>query len=135
MAERKKGSSRQKKAAGDTPDVTGAQQQVAVRVLWETEPPAVYANFAQVQCRGEEFALVFASFSPEGPVPVPGEKLNAVNARIVSSVRLTPQTYFNLIQAMTRNWNRFVEDTFTEGGAPVFILQATPVKGEPQGKE
>jgi len=134
MAERKKPSSR-KKTADESQQVMPTQQQVAVRVLWDTEPPAVYANFAQVQCRGEEFAMVFASFSPEGPVPVPGEKLNAVNARIVSSVRLTPQTYFNLIQAMTRNWNRFVEDTFNEGGAPVFILQATPVKGEPQGKE
>jgi len=134
MAERKKPSSR-KKTADESQQVMPTQEQAAVRVLWDTEPPAVYANFAQVQCRGEEFAMVFASFSPEGPVPVPGEKLNAVNARIVSSVRLTPQTYFNLIQAMTRNWNRFVEDTFNEGGAPVFILQATPVKGEPQGKE
>jgi len=83
------------------------QEEIDIRIDWTSEPAPVYANGAQVVHTQREFALVFTDFvgfesrgAPEGE--------QAPRARVVASIRLTPDVFFQLAAACGSNWNKFV---------------------------
>lgn len=92
-------------------------QTINIEVDWSDEPPTVYANGAQLTHSQTEFAMVFTEFAgfdgrrardPGGPP----------RARVVSSVRLHPDTYFQFVVACASNWNKFINSISQPGSAP-----------------
>ncbi|MCA9607235.1 MAG: hypothetical protein KC619_16630, partial [Myxococcales bacterium] len=53
----------------------------------------------------------------------------AEQARVVSTVRMTPDVFFQLIAAGAENWNKFVDTYAQQAGAQMPKFQ---VVGEPQ---
>lgn len=88
---------------------------VEIEIDWSDEPVPVYANGAQIIHSHREFAIGFTDFAPftgRRPKPYPPRQGEVhERARVVSSVRLTPDVFFQLMVAGTQNWNKFV-DTF-----------------------
>jgi hypothetical protein len=86
-----------------------------VKVLWETEPPAVYSNFAVAAARPYgEFSIVFCALSSEYPRLDEDGKLKAV-ARIVASVRLHPQAFLALVTLLGNTWNNLLDQVGESG--------------------
>lgn len=82
-------------------------QQIVIDLDWDAEPPATYANGAQILNTQREFAILFTEFLPfagRGGVP----KDQPPKAKIVSSLRVTPDVYFQLAAAFASNWNKYV---------------------------
>lgn len=93
------------KAAGTTPrpDVQ------AVRILWETEPAAVYSDFASIGVRQPgDFSVTLCALSASEATPGPDGKLTG-SARIVASVRMNPNSFLALAVLMMNQWNNFIE--------------------------
>ncbi|MGE0789875.1 MAG: DUF3467 domain-containing protein [Sandaracinaceae bacterium] len=89
----------------DTPSTGG--REVVIELDWSSEPGAAYANGAQVLNTQREFSIVFTEFAPfpgRGGAPLD----QPPRAKIVSSVRVTPDVFFQLAAAMASNWNKFV---------------------------
>lgn len=85
----------------------GAPEQFVIELDWSDEPPPLYANGAQILNSQREFAIVFTEFSAfAGRGDVPHDQ--PPKAKIVSSVRLTPDVFFQLAAACASNWNKFV---------------------------
>jgi hypothetical protein len=102
-------------------------QAVNIEVDWSDEPPTVYANGAQLSHTQTEFAMTFTEFAalvgrraqqPGGPP----------RARVVSSVRLHPDVYFQFVMACASNWNKFV-NTMNTSGAKVPKFKLIGVEG------
>ncbi len=122
--------------------------QVRIDIDWSDEPMPVYSNGAQIVHTHREFSVAFTEFAPfagrrPSPYPTrPGE--SSERARVVSSVRLPPDVFFQLMAAGASNWNKFV-DSFggpmaekmpkfqLVGGEGVPPLEHAP--GAPQSEE
>jgi len=79
-----------------------------VRILWETEPPTLHSDFAAVGVRSPgDFSLTLCSISA-GEAKIDESGKLAGDARIVASVRMTPQAFFGLASLMMSQWNAFV---------------------------
>lgn len=82
-------------------------EQIVIELDWADEPTPVYANGAQILNSQREFAIVFtefAAFPGRGGAPYD----RPPKAKIVASVRLTPDVFFQLAAACASNWNKFV---------------------------
>src|SRR5438552_6747841 len=77
---------------------------LGVEIHWETEPNAVFVDHGALYARADSFALLLCALAPERRDGKP-------RARIVSSVRMTPQSYMNVLTAMASTWNRWTEGT------------------------
>lgn len=99
----------------DGPEQPG--QTIQIEVDWSDEPPTVYANGAQLTHTQTEFAVVFTEFAGFGGrrAREPG---GPPRARVVSSVRLHPDTYFQFVTACASNWNKFVNAVSPPGSTP-----------------
>src|SRR5262245_27351066 len=83
----------------------GEEKVESIRILWETEPPAVAADYAVAAARPfGQFALLLCAITPEDPVQNAAGK-QEVKARVVSSVRMSASVFLSLIQVMTTVWN------------------------------
>jgi len=93
------------------------EQVVRIEVDWSDEPPTVYANGAQLVHTQTEFSMVFTEFAgfdgrrARGPGQPP-------RARVVASVRLHPDTYFQFVTACASNWNKFANAISPPGVSP-----------------
>lgn len=88
-------------------DEQGAPEQIVIELDWSDEPAPLYANGAQILNSQREFAIVFTEFSAfAGRGGVPYDR--PPKAKIVASVRLTPDVFFQLAAACASNWNKFV---------------------------
>lgn len=104
---------------------------VQIEIDWSDEPMPVYANGAQIIHSHREFAIGFTDFAPfagRRPKPYPprpGEVHE--RARVVSSLRMAPDVFFQLLVAGVQNWNKFAE-TFTPPGQtlPTFKIEGAP---------
>jgi hypothetical protein len=75
---------------------------------WSTEPMPAAANGLQVLATPAQFALVYTDMAPfPGRLAADG-KAGHERARVVGSLRLTPDVYFQALCAMANSWNRFV---------------------------
>lgn len=82
-------------------------EQIVIELDWSDEPPPLYANGAQILNSQREFAIVFTEFSAfAGRGSVAYDR--PPKAKIVSSVRITPDVFFQLAAACASNWNKFV---------------------------
>lgn len=83
------------------------QPTLSVELDWAHEPPALFANGAQVLGTPREFAILFTDFlgiegrgdTARGTTP---------KAKIVSHLRMSPDAFFELASAVASNWNTFV---------------------------
>ena len=92
---------------GDANPPADPPQQIVIELDWGTEPPAVYANGAQILNSQREFAIVFtdfAAFAGRGGVPYD----RPPKAKIAANIRMTPDVFFQLAAACASNWNNFV---------------------------
>ena len=81
--------------------------EVDIVIDWSTEPPPTYANGAQVTGSPREFALFFSDFAGiQGRGGVSPEQMPP--ARVVASVRMTPDVFFQFTAALASNWNRYL---------------------------
>lgn len=88
-------------------DEQAAPEQIVIELDWSDEPQPVYANGAQILNSQREFAIVFSEFSAfPGRGGVPYDR--PPKAKVVASVRLTPDVFFQLAAACASNWNTFV---------------------------
>ncbi len=93
----------------------------ALRIDWSTEPTPAYANGVHAVHTQREFAVFFADFVDlPGRGAAPGTDLP--NARIVSSVRLAPDVFFQLVAAVASNWNNYVQRFEDADTTPRFKL-------------
>jgi hypothetical protein len=92
-------------------------QTINIEVDWSDEPPTVYANGAQLTHTQTEFAMTFTEFvNFDGRrARVPG---GPPRARVVSSVRLHPDVYFQFVVACASNWNKFINAISPPGSQP-----------------
>lgn len=119
---------------GQKPQQPQAPEQVRIDIDWSDEPVPVYANGAQIVHTHREFAIALTEFVPFAgrrvkPYPArPGEV--AEQARVVSTVRMTPDVFFQLIAAGADNWNKFVDTYAQATGAQMPKFQ---IVGDPAG--
>jgi hypothetical protein len=88
----------------DAPD---KPQPIVIELDWDDEPPARYANGAQILSTQREFAILFTEFAPlagRGGVA----KDHPPKAKIASNLRVTPDVFFQLAAAFASNWNKYV---------------------------
>jgi len=76
---------------------------------WTTEPTPAAANGAQVLHTAQEFALLFTDMAMFPGRNAADGKTGSERARVVSSLRMHPDTYFQMLCVLTSNWNKFVE--------------------------
>lgn len=90
----------------------GAPQQELPEPLpidWTTEPTPASANGLQITHQPTEFAMLFTDMAMfPGRNAVDGQTGHE-RARVVSSLRVHPDVYFQMLCIMASNWNRFVE--------------------------
>ena len=92
-------------------------EQLGPEVDFTDEPPPVYANGAQMVHSQTEFSLFFTEFAAlEGRRSAAGGR--APRARVVSSVRLHPDFFFQFVVACASNWNKFANRVFPAGSRP-----------------
>ncbi len=82
-------------------------QEVNIQIDWTSEPTPVYSNGAQVVHSPREFCLVFTDFAGFAGRGAP-EGVEEPRARVVSSVRVTPDVFFQLAAACASNWNKYI---------------------------
>lgn len=95
-------------------------EQPELRIDWSSEPTPAYANGAHTVHSTREFSIFFSDF-----VDLPGrgaETGGPPNARIVSSVRLSPEVFLQFVVSVASNWNRFVQRYGDPENAPRFKL-------------
>ena len=94
-----------------------AQTDQMIEIEWSGEPPTVYANGAQLVHSATEFSICFTEFASfvgrhaKGDSAVP-------RARVVSSVRVHPEIFFQFVVACASNWNKFVNRFSPPGSKP-----------------
>ncbi len=92
-------------------------QDQMIEVDWSAEPPAVYANGAQLVHTASEFAMAFTEFAAyAGRHSKEGSEVP--RARVISSVRLHPEIFFQFVVACASNWNKFVNRFSPPGSKP-----------------
>ena len=96
---------------------TASQMDQMVEVDWSSEPPPVYANGAQLMHSVTEFAISFTEFANFAGRHSKGDG-TAPRARVVSSVRVHPEIFFQLVVACASNWNKFVNRVSPPGSKP-----------------
>jgi hypothetical protein len=92
---------------GEAGQPANQPQQIVIELDWAAEPPAVYANGAQILNSQREFAIVFTdfvAFAGRGDVPYD----RPPKAKIAANIRMTPDVFFQLAAACASNWNNFV---------------------------
>lgn len=92
-------------------------QEVPIEIDWTDEPPPVYANGAQLVHNNTEFAISFTEFANFGGRRS-REGSSVPRARVVSSIRLNPDVFFQFVVACASNWNKFVNRVSPEGSKP-----------------
>jgi hypothetical protein len=99
----------------------GAPHAGALNVLpdvdWDTEPVPVHANFASIGSSDEDFAIVFGALSGNGRKTPAGRPVG----RLVSSIRVSPATFYRTLTAMISIWNTWVERDGGPKDAPRFV--------------
>ncbi|HBQ14060.1 MAG TPA: hypothetical protein DEF51_23995 [Myxococcales bacterium] len=86
-----------------------ADQRPAMPIDWSTEPTPAAANGVQVLHAPRQFAVVFTDHAPFPGRNAIDHKAGNERARVVASLRMDPDTYFQALSVMASNWNRFVE--------------------------
>ena len=113
--------------SGQQPDPNEGTQ-VEIEIDWSDEPMPVYANGAQIVHTPREFSIAFTDFAPfsgRRPKPYPprpGEVHE--RARVVSTIRLTPDVFFQLVAAGADNWNKFTQTVGKDQNLPRFTVGA-----------
>lgn len=97
-------------------------QEITIQLDFADDPTPVFANGAQVAATTREFALFLTEFCPlagrgghtEDDPPL---------AKIVASVRMTPDGFFRLVSTCASNWNKYANHVAdTHGPRPKFKL-------------
>ena len=76
-------------------------------VDWSTEPTPAYVHGAHVAHTIRDFAVVFdedAGFPGRNALP---SQPDGHRGRIVASLRMTPDTFFQVLCALNSSWNRY----------------------------
>ena len=101
--------------ADDTP------QPPSLRIDWSTEPTPAYSNGVHAVHTQREFSLFFCDFvdlQGRGATEGGGDP----NAKVVSSVRMTPDVFFQLAATVASNWNLYVQSFEDQDTTPRFKL-------------
>jgi hypothetical protein len=79
-------------------------------VDWSTEPVPAYANGAHVVHTPREFSVIFTELAGfPGRLSASGAA-GEERARVVGSIRMTPDVYFQMLCILASNWNRFANE-------------------------
>jgi hypothetical protein len=97
------------RARGAEMPADGAARAEALPIDWSTEPTPAAANGAQVLHGPTQFALLFTDMAMFPGRNAPGGEVGKERARVVASLRLDPDTYFQTLCVLASNWNKFVE--------------------------
>lgn len=82
---------------------------IQFEVDWADEGPSVYANGAAVVANLRDVCVAFHEFqdlpgrggAPAGHLP---------KAKIVATVRMTPEAFFDVVTTLASSWNRMVKE-------------------------
>ncbi|MBX3268646.1 MAG: hypothetical protein KF729_00200 [Sandaracinaceae bacterium] len=97
-------------------------KEITIQLDWSDEPAPAFANGAQVAATTREFALFFTEFCPLAGRGGATEE-DPPLAKIVASVRMTPDGFFHMISTCASNWNRYANHVeTTQGPRPKFKL-------------
>ena len=88
------------------PEEGGAE---ALPIDWSTEPTPASANGVQVLHGPQHFAVLYTDMQGFAGRYAADGAAGHERARVVSSLRMDPGTYFQVLAAMASNWNRYVE--------------------------
>ncbi len=92
----------------DQPDPSRAPR--VLPIDWESEPTPAYANGAQVVHTPREFALLFTDMTQFPGRHATQEQPGEPRATISASLRMTPDTYFQVLCVLASNWNKFANE-------------------------
>lgn len=87
----------------------GQPKPEALPIDWSTEPTPAAANGVQVLHTPQQFALLFTDMAMFPGRYAPDGAAGNERARVVGSLRMDPDTYFQALCVMASNWNKFVE--------------------------
>ncbi len=105
------------------PATAGERRVAALPVDWATEPTPVYANGAHVVHTPREFAVIFDDTAPFPGRLAPATDPGSTRGRIVASLRLGPDAFFQVVCALASSWNRFSASYFDPRvSRPRFVL-------------
>jgi hypothetical protein len=94
-------------------------------VDWASEDTPAYVNGARVLCSAEDVAMVFTEFQKfAGRGALPGSV--APRERVVSSLRMTPNTFFQVMASFASTWNQYVLEHEKPDLVPRFKLIGPP---------
>ncbi|MCA9604283.1 MAG: hypothetical protein KC619_01725 [Myxococcales bacterium] len=97
-------------------------KEITIQLDWSDDPLPVFANGAQVAATTREFALFLTEFCPLAGRGGSTEE-DPPLAKVVASVRMTPDGFFRMISTCASNWNRYANHVAaTEGPRPKFKL-------------
>lgn len=92
-------------------------------VDWSTEPTPVYSNGAHVVHTPREFSVVFDDTAPFPGRLAPPSDPGSTRGRIVASLRLGPDAFFQVVCALASSWNRYAATYFDpRNPRPRFVL-------------
>lgn len=91
------------------PGPAASEAPAPLPIDWSTEPNPAAANGLQLSHTPTEFAMLFTDMAMfPGRYAADGQTGNE-RARVVSSLRVHPDVYFQMLCVMASNWNKFVE--------------------------
>ena len=94
-------------------------------VDWSTEEAPAFVNGARILCSSEDVALVFTEFQNfAGRAALPGGV--APRERVVSSLRMTPNMFFQIMASFASTWNQYVLEHEKPDVVPRFKLIGPP---------
>ncbi len=94
-------------AGGPSPE--GQRLPDPLPIDWTTEGPPAAANGVQVLHTPQEFAVLFTDMAMFPGRNAADGQTGHERARVVGSLRMHPDTYFQALMVMASNWNKFVE--------------------------
>ncbi len=89
--------------------VSAAESAEGLPIDWSTEPTPAAANGIQVLHTPAQFALLFTDMAAFPGRLAPDNQPGKEQARVVSSLRVDPDTYFQMLCVLASNWNKYVE--------------------------
>jgi hypothetical protein len=100
-------------AAGATPgtgpvEAAAAREPRALPIDWSTEGTPAYANGMQILHRATEFALLFTDMAAFPGRLSPDGRAGNERAAVVASLRIAPDSFFQMLCVMASNWNRYI---------------------------
>ena len=98
-----------------------AKNDAPAELDWSSESEPVFTNGVRVACGSRAMAMVFTEYQP---FPGRGSAVGSFEPRerIVSSLRTSPETFFEIVSSFASAWNEFALEQGKPDALPRFRI-------------